>query len=579
MKIPIERTTEIILEKRGKLAIRPSEYIATGGEGVIYRAKNTIIKLYTDQDKMIRHNFAEKLQLLSSIRHPSIIAPQGIVTTLNGKPVGFYMSFVHGEPFPRVFTNDFRNRTGFDDNDASRVVACMQDVVRVAHTHNALIVDANEFNWIATDIGEKDGPIPKILDVDSWAIDRWPATAIMPSIKDWHTNGFNEFTDWFAWGIVSFQLYAGIHPYKGRLDGFEVNDIEERMKKNASVFRNGVRLNRAVREFSSIPGPLFDWYVETFEHGKRFIPPSPYATGIAVTSAGLIARVIITADGSLAYTKLLGNGSDKAIHIYPCGIVLLKSGYLINLANKKRIATVRSNACEIIQVEGGWIKAEKINGVFSFSHIKESTSYETPLAFNVKSDTLIRYENRLFVITDGGLTEIKCTLFGKPMLSTGHTWGAMINSTHWFEGVGIQDAMGAMYLIAPFDDNACAYVRTRELDGFVPVHAKAGHRFVVVIAADANGEYHKFEFSFSRDYTHYSMWHNKTDDSNFNIAILPKGICATVTKDGELTIFVPSSGTSNRIADKGITTDFTLSNWENNVVYINNGDVWHVQMK
>jgi hypothetical protein len=121
-------------------------------------------------------------------------------------------------------------------------------------------------------------------------------------------------------------------------------------------------------------------------------------------------------------------------------------------------------------------------------------------------------------------------------------------------------------------------VRTKELDGLVPVAAKAGHRFVSVTAVDTLGQYHKLEFSFARDYSTYTLWRGTTDDPDLNVAILPKGVCATVVRDGELVIFVPASGATKPVSDKQVTTTMALFNWNDTVVYIEQGAVWSVRL-
>jgi hypothetical protein len=63
-----------------------------------------------------------------------------------------------------------------------------------------------------------------------------------------------------------------------------------------------------------------------------------------------------------------------------------------------------------------------------------------------------------------------------------------------------------------------------------------------------------------------------------NIAILPKQVCATIVEDGKLTIFVPANGNVTRVEDKAITTEMILSNLDNNVVYVLDGNLWKVSM-
>lgn len=569
---------KVVLEGRGPLTLRPNDHIATGGEGSVFRAGNTVVKIYTDKKHVRVHDIAGKIRALSKLKHPFIVSPSGLVLNSKGNEIGFYMPFAKGEPLVRVFTNDFRQRANFDDANASTLAARMQEVFHYAHDNRALLVDANEFNWLAT-LGKKKGPEPRVIDVDSWAIGKWPATAIMPSMRDWHSSAFNEGSDWFVWGVVSFQLYTGIHPYKGRLDGFSMGDLEGRMKANASVFDSGVRLNRAVRDFSRIPGPLLDWYVAAFQEGERSIPPSPLESGTALAKAARVLRTVTTASGSLVYEKILEVPGDEVVRVFPCGVALLKSGKLIEFASKRTIGIADSASSEIVAVHGGWLKADYDGSKFVFAYISSRDLSEVSLQSPLRASRVLRYEDRLFIVGEQGLSEISLKILGKPILAVGQTWGALEHATRWFDGVGVQDTMGATYLVAPFGESACAHMRVRELDGFTPTSAKAGDRFVTIVAADQNGAYHKFELTFDRDYTTYDIWQGGTDSPDLNIAMLPKGVCAAVVNDGELVVFVPTTKTLNKVSDKDIATDMLLYNWKNKVLYIKGGALWSIRMR
>lgn len=569
---------EIILANRGALTLRPADHIATGGEGSIYRAKNTIIKLYTDPHKMKQDGMAEKIRLLSAIKHPYIVAPNGLVTNNSGTPVGFYMPFSEGEPLPRVFTNDWRKRENFDDKHATILVDGMRQVVEFAHANQALLVDANEMNWLVS-LAKADKPEPRIIDVDSWQIKHWPAKVIMLSIRDWLNPKFSETTDWFSWGIVTFQVYCGIHPYKGTLPGYKPNQLETRMKDKASVFSPGISLNKAVRDFSVIPGPLLDWYVATFQQGERTKPPSPFDTGQTQAKVARVLQAVTTTTGMLIFEKIFKPGNDPAIRVFPCGVVLRKSGNLFDLAKQCAIGQAKTKDCEIIRTENGWLIAESYGDQVHFDFINATSLQSESLKFNLAGSRVWRADNRIFVINESGMTEVILKFFNKPILSLGKTWGVMANSIRWFDGLGVQNAMGATYIIAPFADTACAEIRLPELDNLKPIAAKAGNRYLVVIALDKKGDYLKVELTLDREYKTYKVWQEIVDGPDLNLAVLAKGVCATIVKDGELNIFVPTSSTQNTVADKNIATDMTLGNWENKVVYLQNGEVWIVKMK
>ena len=347
----IKKAVSVELEGRGVLTLKPSDYVVSGGEGAIYKpSQETIIKLYHDTEKMRRDGMPKKLTLLSKINHPFIVNPLGLVYQ-NQLPIGYYMKFQKAEPLLSTFTNAYRQRENFTDDNAICLVDGIRESVIAAHDKGAIMVDANELNYLFIKNGKN--VEPRVLDVDSWQISSWPASVIMPSIRDWHTNGFNEGSDWFSMAIVSFQVFSGVHPYKGMLNGYKPNDFATRMKDNKSVFTSGVRLNSAVRDFNSIiPAPLLEWYKETFQNGLRCQPPSPKDKSIKTPQAAILKKAIITGTNDIVLIDLLYNGaSDVPLQIFSCGVIRLASGKLYNLTSGAFFNKQVCGTCEIISTD------------------------------------------------------------------------------------------------------------------------------------------------------------------------------------------------------------------------------------
>ncbi|MCR4323275.1 MAG: hypothetical protein NUV61_04290 [Candidatus Azambacteria bacterium] len=571
----IRSPIKVTLEKRGQMTIRPSDYVATGGEGSIYRASGTVIKLYTDQRKIAK--MTGKIEMLSRIKHPYIVAPHGVVYSHTKEVIGIHMPYVDGEPLPRIFTNDFRAREKFTDTDAAQFALKMREAVQFAHAHNALLVDSNELNWLAS-LGGAKGPEPRVIDVDSWSIGAWPATVIMQTIRDHHTKGFTQLTDWFAWGIVTFQIFTGIHPYKGTINGFKPGDLEGRMKANASVFSPKIKLNRAVRDFSRIGKPLLEWYAAVFQKGERSIPPSPLAQ-TPIAQAAVVKHIIATPAGNLIFDKLYGNGNDPALRIWPCGVILLRSGNLFDITSKRIIGMLISPYGEVIATPNGWLVADWIDGKITFSHTHKAGGETKTLLLPLIGRHIVRYENRVFIVTAGGLTEVIYRDLGRPVISAGNTWGVMLNSTRWFDGIGVQDAMGASFLIMPSGKTALLQIRVRELDGLKPITAKAENGFVAIIAADNHGTYHKLEILTREHDSTYRTWTGITDNPELTMTMLPKGVGVTIIDDGELTIFVPATQATTKVREPRMTTDITLAHIGDKTAYLNRGEVWTITMK
>ena len=252
---------KVFMPGKGSVSLRPTDHLATGGEGAVYLKNGTIFKVFLDPQKAQASGMADKIALLSKFQHPFIVAPQDVLLDEKHNVIGYYMPQASGVPLMKTFTNSWRDLNAFTDTQSVKLVDNMRVAVQAAHDFGAVLVDANETNYLA------EGVEPRIIDVDSWQVGRHKATAIMPSVRDYHAKSFDANTDWYSWGIVSFQVFTGIHPYKGTHPDFKKGDLEARMRANASVFDSRVRLNAAVRDFSCVPAPLLDWYERVFEQG------------------------------------------------------------------------------------------------------------------------------------------------------------------------------------------------------------------------------------------------------------------------------------------------------------------------
>jgi hypothetical protein len=571
-------TQNVILVGQGPAQLSQSNYLASGGEGSIYKLKTQVVKIFTDPNKMRQDSMADKIALLSKIKHPWIVAPLGVVTTQSHKPIGYYMPFAEGEALPRFFTNDFRAQVAFSNQDASELAARMQEVVKTAHQSGAVIVDGNEQGWVAK-FKKGSKPEPRIVDVDSWQIGRFKAKVIMPSIKDYHASHFTNLSDWFSWGIVTFQLYTGIHPYKGTLQGYHRSDFAARMKSNASVFTPGVRLNRAVRDFSVIPPKLLSWYEREFQNGDRTEPPSPFDSALSTTPRTTIKRVVVgQTSGALKFDKLYSApANDPVRRIFDCGVAILNSHTLISLRSGRAIGKAKTADCEVVWGSSGWLIVERVNDKIE-AWYTEGRSDRIDLSFGLTAHAILRFQNRIFAITDKGVTELALQVFGKPILTVATSWPVITTSTLFFDGIGIQDALGSAFVVVPHGDKMLSFVKVPELDRLRVVSAKAGTGFSAVVTIDRSGNYHRFDITFSKDYQSYQLQKTEVDSPELVLALLPRGVGATVAADGELAVFVPSNGQVNIFKDRTIATDEPLFVWEDKVVLVRSGDVWQVSV-
>lgn len=576
----IKQPTKLELEGVGVLTIRPGDYLTQGGEGAIYRKGDRILKLALDQKKFAAAGIPEKVALLNQrLSHPSIVVPSGLVQNKKGKPVGFHLPYVAGEPYPRLFTNEWRNKHGFANAAVTHLTAGMHEVVTHAHAGGALMVDANELNWLA-DVSDIRRPVPKIIDVDSWQIDRFKATMVMPSIRDWH-GPLAEASDWFAWGVVTFLLYTGVHPYKGRLAGYKAGELERRMRENASVFRPDVRLNKNVRDFGSIPGPLLDWYRATFEDGERTMPPSPLQTGVANMALNRVLRATTTVTGGLVYEELFRIPGEQITSLWPCGVVRTDNGNLYEVGSTRPLAQLSGTRAAVVARDGGYLIAEHMGSDmgadWKWRYVTRGR-VEHSLTLPLPIQAVVRSGERLFVATETELIEVSLQVFTQPVLTAAKRWQVLGNSTTWLSGLGVSDVLGAMYLVLPIGDDGVQSVRATELDGMRIIAGRALGRIASVVIVDKTGQYREFTFAGNADWSQYSVTAIDRDGPELNRVVLPKGVTATIRLDGELIIEVPTQGTQKVVSGKDIATTMQLTHLENQVVYRHNGALWSLRM-
>ena len=269
----------------GEVRLGKSDFKAQGGEGAIYVKGPNAYKIYTDPQRAIP---PAKILELSALTLPNIIRPLGVLLDTKSRPVGYSMRAV-GRSYAlcQLFPKAFRQRHNLTPESAFRLVRRLQEGVSHVHARGVLIVDLNELNFlVAEDFSEV-----YFIDVDSYQTPSYPAAALMESVRDRHALKFTSGSDWFSFAVVSFQLFVGIHPYKGNyppLQGLPDKEkkLDARMRANVSVLRPEVSVPASCLPFSVIPPAYLDWYRAVFEDGRRLPPPDDAQPAVTLGAPG-----------------------------------------------------------------------------------------------------------------------------------------------------------------------------------------------------------------------------------------------------------------------------------------------------
>lgn len=521
---------------KGGITLSPADFIAQGGEAMIYAKGATAYKIYSDARKMIP---TEKIQELSTLDDARIIRPVDVLLDERNTPVGFSMRHVvDARALCRMFPAAFRQRVGLSSENTFALVRKLQEGIEHIHRHGILIVDVNEMNFLITP--EFDDVL--FIDTDSYQTKSFPATALMDSVRDRHATRFDENTDWFSFGIVAFQMFTGLHPYKGThpaTASFPKNEqLERRMRANISVFHEGVGVPPSCLRFDVIPPLYLSWFHQVFENGAR-LPPPREAQDVINLSCGFPSsgKPIPTNGEAFRVTELFE--LDDVIIDRVCHITLTHAGIF---DGERKLGNAPLNAkIAVTPKTHQVIIATLENGRLRFRNATRDEDIKVDLTANA----LMASEGRIYLKRGTQLAEVAFVeLSERLLIQTHHIGNAARKATQLFEGVAIQNLLGACYVSLFPVAGVCHQVRIKELENHRIIDAKFACGVLMVIG-ERHGSYDKFILRFDGGFYSYdARILQNIIYSGINFTVLDTGICLHLNEDGDLEIFSNRRGTN-----------------------------------
>ena len=510
-----------------------------------------------------------KMRELSSIQNTNVIKPEKIVLNKSQKPIGYTMKHIANTyALCQIFPKAFRDRTGMDTDNVLNLVQKMQKTISSIHKERILIVDLNEMNFL---VNKKFDNI-FFIDVDSYQTPSFPATAIMESIRDRHNKTFSELTDWFSFGIVSFQMYTGIHPYKGvhpSLKGFD-----ERMKANIPVFHKDVRFPKNVLPFDIIPQAYKDWYKAIFFEGKRLNPPTGPVEVIIVP----VVIKTVAGNNNFEINEVFEYDSNivKYLSIDGNRTTITSKGFYIE---QKRTNQINNNIhVAITPLTNKVITASLIDGNISLYN----SSDETTPQHNIKAEEIMSYKGRIYIKNSDVVSEISFVEMGKNIhVVPKPVANVMENATKFYDGVIVQNVLGS-FVASIFPESGMHYqIQCPEFKEYQIIDAKYRDNVLIVIGSK-KGEYDKFILKFDDKHASYSL--RKVEDISYcgiNFTVLENGIVAHINENEEIEIFSnkKESNTLKVINDDVISGDMKLFNDGVKVLFSKGKKLYSLKMK
>lgn len=223
-----------IKDSNGKIyKIDTSKELARGGEGMIVSLNNgKVVKLYFEASRAISQRKIDELSLLDN---KLFIKPE---IAVSGDYNGFIMpelDCVDYFPLYSLYSLNFAMKRGLPSDYQTKIADKLIAAVKNAHDNNIIIGDLNPFNVMVNNNLDV-----KFIDVDSYETTSYKHNdKLLEEIRDYKNNGFvTKNSDYFALAVCIFNLFTGIHPYKGihniyrdNLKDREVNDLSLVNKK------------------------------------------------------------------------------------------------------------------------------------------------------------------------------------------------------------------------------------------------------------------------------------------------------------------------------------------------------------
>ena len=506
-----------------KVSISQKDYVTQGGEGKIFQKGRIAYKIYEDLDKMIPIG---KIQELSELNIPNIVSPLDVIYTPKKEIVGFTMNWLGDDNYAlcKMFTNTFRDANGITND---HVVELVENIKRIIitpiHENKCLMVDGNEFNYLV----KPDFVTPLFIDVNSYQTRSFPPTAIMPSIRDWQNpNEFTEVSDWFSFAIVSFQLFIGIHPFKGKAKGYKKNDFESRVKDNVSVFNSAVKLPPPARDFDLIPSAYKDWYYRLFEKGERILPPNMPGSLKQIQ----VQVVLVNSTDNFDIAQIKEYEGDIVYHndivTKTVDTIFINSAdYKVNHDVEVLFSTFKNEAV-MCKIDNGKIQLKGINTKVDSIDI-------------ACTDKMI-VGNVLFLKNGGKLVEIQFSDLGQIMPVIHQVWNIENKSSKLFSNIVVQDVLGRAYVGIPLPDYKISSFINKdipELDKQKIIDAKHENHVCMFITHD-NGVYNRYVVVFDEAYNNYVVREFlDVDYSPLNYVVLESGVCVSIREDDVVEIF------------------------------------------
>jgi hypothetical protein len=562
------------------------DFVAQGGEGKIFAHGGMAYKVYHDPAHMIP---VGKIQELAAITDPRVIRPQHVLTDKRGKPIGYTTRFVRdATALCQLFPKSFRERESVSHEMVQKLVRQLQHTVTDVHRAGILVVDLNEMNFLVT----RNFQDLYAIDVDSYQTPHYKATAIMESIRDWTVSHhqWTENSDWFSFAVVTFQMFTGIHPFKGMYRGSNVsyrkkltsddpNDCfavtRRRMVDHVSVFDPNVKVPAAIYPYDVIPAAYRAWYEALFTKGDRCAPPTDF------TAAIIILPTVKTVTGTDQLEIIeIGNYEGGIKHLWSDGnklVVVTDKGVWLD-HNRVAVAGAKTiGACAVTPRGGRFVVMDRQSNPPLLFNVTD----RQPVDFLLEVDETASCDGRIYVRSGEHVYEVVMTDMGNTVVASTKTAVNVVrHASKLYPGVVVQSLLGSVYVSLLTAPGVAHQVRIKELDEYRVLEAKYDGGVLMVVGTKG-GKYDRLIFRFASDNTYDIRKVEDITPTGLNFVTLDSGVCVCLTEEEKLELFSAKRGSTavKVVEDKALSGDMILGKKAGTLLFARGDKVYTMRMK
>jgi hypothetical protein len=325
--------------------------------------------------------------------------------------------------------------------------------------------------------------------------------------------------------------------------------------------------------FSLIPPIYLDWYRAVFEEGKRTPPPQNVRQQIVVQTAPLPLHSAPTS-GEFVITKVREFDShilshEGSITITEKSVYFEGRGYPRPPFDLKVVISPRQRHLIAAYVDSSGLK---------FCDLTRGTALET----HVEAEEIAVSGGQLFVKQADSIFAVDfIEVPDRILVSIKPIANVMMRATQMFEGLAIQNLLGATYASIVAKGDRAYQVRLPELDGHQIVNARL-ERNVLIVVIVRNGRYDKLVFRFSKQFADYDVRViSDVSATDTEFTVLDSGIVLHLTDENRLEVFSSGVGATaiRAIDDPALEGDIRLFHSGTQALIARGAELYRIQLR